>query len=53
MVTSAEHGSKFVALHRQWWRLNMSEKFSSVTKNPQTYKQVHIKKIKLKIKNII
>ena len=31
MAMSAEHRSKFVALHRQWWRLHMSEKFSSGT----------------------
>ena len=31
MAISAEHGSKFAALHRQWWRLHMSEKFSSGT----------------------
>ena len=30
---SAEHRSKFAALHRQWWRLYMSIKFSSETKN--------------------
>ena len=40
MATSAEHRSKFAALHRQWWRLYMSEKFSSRTINPiQTNKQ--------------
>ena len=36
MVMSAEHMSKFAALLRQWWRLHMSEKFSSGTKKPQT-----------------
>ena len=35
MATSAEHRSKFVTLHRQWWRLHMSEKFSSGTINPK------------------
>ena len=34
MAMSAEHRSKFAARHRQWWRLRMSEKFSSGTKNP-------------------
>ena len=34
MAKSAEHRLKFAALHRQWWRLHMSEKLSSVTKNP-------------------
>ena len=29
----AEHWSKFAALYRQWWRLHMSEKFSSGTIN--------------------
>ena len=33
MVISAEHRSKFAALQRQSWRLQMSEKFSSGTKN--------------------
>ena len=31
----AEHRSKFAAFHRYWWRLVMSEKFSSGTKNPK------------------
>ena len=31
MAISAEHRSKFAAIHRQWWRLHMSEKFSSGT----------------------
>ena len=26
MAMSAEHRSNFAALHRQWWRLHMSEK---------------------------
>ena len=32
MAMSAEHRSKFAALHRWWWRLHLSEKFSSGTK---------------------
>ena len=40
MAMSVEHRSKFAALHRQWWRLHMSGKFSSGTINSkQTYKQ--------------
>ena len=39
MAMSAEHRSKFAALHRQWWRLHMSEKFSSGTKTPNQTKQ--------------
>ena len=35
MAMTTEHRSKFAALHRQWWRLHMSEKFSSGTKNPK------------------
>ena len=35
MAMSAEHRSKFLALHQQWWHLQMSEKFSSGTKNPE------------------
>ena len=38
MAMSAEHRSKFAALHRQWWRLHMSYKFSSGTKNPKQTK---------------
>ena len=34
MAMSAEHRSNFAALHRQWWRLFMSEKFSSGTNTP-------------------
>ena len=42
MAMSAVHRSKFAALHRQWWRLQMSEKFSSGTKNyKQTNKQTN------------
>ena len=33
MVMSAEHRSQFAAFHRQWWCLQMSENFSSGTKN--------------------
>ena len=29
IAMSAEHRSKFASLHRQWWRLHMSEKFRS------------------------
>ena len=29
MAISAEHRSKFAALHRQWWHLQMNKKFSS------------------------
>ena len=40
MAIGAEYRSKFAALHRQWWRLQMSEKSSSGTKNSkQTNKQ--------------
>ena len=35
MAMSAEHRSKFAALHRQWWRLHMSVKFSSGTNQKQ------------------
>ena len=46
MIMSAEHRSKFLALHRQWWRLHMSKKFSSGTKNPkQTNKKQCFTKI--------
>ena len=42
MAISAEHRSKFVALHWQWRRLHASEKFSSETKNPkQTNKKIN------------
>ena len=40
MAMSAEFRSKYTALH-QWWHLQMSEKFSSGTKNSnQTNKQI-------------
>ena len=29
MANTAEHRSKFAAIHRQWWRLHISEKFST------------------------
>ena len=35
MAKSAGHGLKFAALHQQWWRLHISEIFSSGTKNPK------------------
>ena len=35
MAMSVEHRSKFAALHRQWERLLMSEKFLSGTKTPK------------------
>ena len=38
MAMSAEHRSKFAALHRQWWRLHVSETFSS-EKKTKTNKQ--------------
>ena len=39
---SAEHRSKFEALHQQWWSLYMSEKFSSATKTlKQTNKHIY------------
>ena len=31
MAVSAEYMSKFIALQKKWWRLQMSEKFSSGT----------------------
>ena len=36
---SAEHRSKLAALHWQWWRLHMSEKFSSGTINSTIIKK--------------
>ena len=41
MAISAEHRSKFAALHRQWWRLQMSEKFTSGTKKKPSKKQTN------------
>ena len=44
VAMSAEHRSKFSLLHRQWWRLRMSEKFSSRTKTQNKHnKNIHIK----------
>ena len=42
MAISAEHRSKFVAFHRQWWRLQMSEKFSSGAKNSKQTKTIKV-----------
>ena len=39
MALSAEQWSKFAVLHRQWWRLHMSEKFSSGTINSKQTKK--------------
>ena len=41
MAMSAEHRSKFAAHDRPWWRLHISEEFSSGTK--QTNKQTKTK----------
>ena len=44
MLMSTEHSLKFAPLHRQWWRLHMSEQFLSGTKkkqNKQTNKQTN------------
>ena len=40
MAMSAEHRSKFAALHRQWWRLQISENspVGRITPNKQTNK---------------
>ena len=35
MVVGAEHRSTFAVLHRNWWRLHVSVKFSSGTNNPK------------------
>ena len=35
MAMSVEQRSKFATLPWQWWRLNVSEKFKSRTKNPK------------------
>ena len=49
LAMSVEHRSKFAALHWQWWRLHMSEKFSSGTENPkQTNKQTNKHKMSIK-----
>ena len=40
MAMSAEHRSIFAALYQQWWRLHMSEKFSSGTKKTKTKKLI-------------
>ena len=44
MAISVEHRSKFAALYRQWWRLQMSQKLSSWMKNSQlTNKHIYEK----------
>ena len=42
MVISAEQRSQFTAHHRQWWRLQMSEKFSSGTKNSKQTNKIDV-----------
>ena len=43
MATNAEHRSKFAALHRQWWRLQISENLEWGEKiNKQTKPPVHL-----------
>ena len=46
MAISAEHRSKFAALHRQCWHIQMGEKFSSGMKNS---KQTNKPQIQTKI----
>ena len=49
MAIGPEHGLKFAALHRQWRRLHMSEKFSSgakKTNNKHTKKKQTLEKNK-------
>ena len=38
LTKSTEHRSKFAALRRQWWRLQMSEKFLEWDEKLQTNK---------------
>ena len=48
MAIIAEHRSKFAALHRQCWRLQMSETFPSGTKiSKQTNKKISLILIRL------
>ena len=44
MAMSVEHRSKFSVLHRQWWRLHISEQISSGTKNPKQTNKYHLSK---------
>ena len=46
MAMSAEHRSKFAVFQRHWWRLPMSEKFSSGTKTPYKKNIYEYKKVK-------
>ena len=43
MVMSVEQRSKFAALHRQWWRLQMREKFSSGTKKSKQTNLIEVR----------
>ena len=49
MAITAEHMSKFAALHRQRWLLQMSEKLSSGTKNSKQKKKTTNKQINLRL----
>ena len=43
MAMNGDYRSKFTVLQRQWWRLHMSEKFSSGTINiKQSKKQTNL-----------
>ena len=42
MAMSAEHRSKFAALHREWWRLHIGEKFSSGIRKSKQNKKIYI-----------
>ena len=41
MAVCADHRSKFAALYRWWWRLQMSERFLSGTKNSKQTKHTN------------
>ena len=46
IANTAEHRSKFAAIHRQWWRLHISEKLST-RRNKQT--KLFLKKCTLNV----
>ena len=40
MAMNAEHRSRFASLHRQWWRLHMSEFSNKINKQMQINKHI-------------
>lgn len=44
-AVSADHRSNFTVLHREWWRVQLSEKFSRGTESTKQNKKNHTNKL--------